>query len=47
LEDSVAGAVAAATAGCRVYVLAPPGQVQAPYPDGVTWLTGLDQLPLD
>jgi HAD superfamily hydrolase (TIGR01509 family) len=45
-EDSPAGAQAAAAAGCRVHVVAPPGTDPQLYPAGVTHLSGLDQVQL-
>jgi HAD superfamily hydrolase (TIGR01509 family) len=45
-EDSPAGAMAAARAGCHVHVLTTPGLPREAYPDGVTWLTSLEQLRL-
>ncbi|WP_087069160.1 HAD family phosphatase [Cyanobium sp. NIES-981] len=40
-EDSVAGSQAATSAGCRVYVLAPPDADRNAYPAGVVWLESL------
>lgn len=45
-EDSPAGAIAAAAAGCRVHVLLPAGGDMAAYPPGVHWLRSLRELVL-
>lgn len=45
-EDSPAGAVAARAAGCRVFVLPPPGLGAADYPAGTVMLTDLAAVPL-
>lgn len=46
-EDSSAGVAAAIGAGCRVYVLLPPGVGCQAYPEGVVCLNSLEELRLD
>lgn len=43
-EDSPAGARAAHAAGCRVYVLPPPGETRAAYPPGAHRLRSLHEV---
>jgi len=45
-EDSLAGARAAAAAGCKVHVVAPEGADPQLYPAGVIHLSSLNQVPL-
>jgi HAD superfamily hydrolase (TIGR01509 family) len=46
-EDSSAGVAAAIGAGCRVYVLLPPGVGCQAYPEGVVCLNSLEEVRLD
>jgi HAD superfamily hydrolase (TIGR01509 family) len=46
-EDSLAGALSARAAGCRVHVLLPPGASPQEYPSGVTILQSLREVCLD
>jgi beta-phosphoglucomutase-like phosphatase (HAD superfamily) len=43
-EDSLAGAQAADAAGCRVYVLPPPGETGTTYPPGSLHLRSLHEV---
>ncbi|MFM7394181.1 MAG: HAD family hydrolase [Cyanobium sp.] len=43
-EDSLAGAQAAAAAGCRVHVLPPPGETCPTYPPGALHLRSLHEV---
>ena len=46
-EDSQAGAEAALTAGCHVFVVPAEGMSREDYPSAVRWLSSLSQVPLD
>ena len=46
-EDSQAGAQAALSAGCRVFVVPAEGLSRNDYPSAVHWLSSLSETPLD
>ena len=46
-EDSQAGAQAALSAGCRVFVVPAEGLTRSDYPSAVHWLSSLSETPLD